>query len=228
MLASRILVIAATLLLPIRLLAQTETGQLTGSVSDASGAGVPGATVTVRSLGTGATRVFKTSTDGHTTLLIFCPAILFNDRDQHRFRADERRVNVAVGSRTAQDFILEVASTSTTVIVSESGPQIDTTTQTQSEVITQNQIRELPNLTRNPYQFVALAGNVSDAGWERGARDCDQRPTESSTNMLLDGASNNDEFAAQSASRCRSMRFRSFRSPRVTSRRNTAAHRAAS
>ena len=64
-------------------------------------------------------------------------------------------------------------------------------------MVTESEIRELPNLTRNAYQFVALAGNVSDAGMgTRGAGFSINGQRESSTNILLDGASNNDEFTS--------------------------------
>jgi hypothetical protein len=90
---------------------------------------------------------------------------------------------------------LEVGTTSTSFEVAEAATQVDTETQTQSQVITQNQIRELPNLTRNPYEFVELAGNVSGAGLgTRGAGFAINGQRESSTNILLDGGSNNDEF----------------------------------
>lgn len=111
------------------------------------------------------------------------------------FSALERRVTVAVGSKVGIDLHLEVGKTETTVEVSESAVQVDTTSQTLREVVTENQLRELPNLTRNPYQFVALAGNISDAGMgTRGAGYAINGQRESSTNLLLDGASNNDEF----------------------------------
>ncbi len=101
-----------------------------------------------------------------------------------------------MGTRVGQDFRLDVATSTATVEVSESAAPVNTETQTQSTVITQNMIRELPNLTRNPYQFVALAGNISDAGMgTRGAGFAINGQRESSTNILLDGASNNDEFA---------------------------------
>ena len=95
-----------------------------------------------------------------------------------------------------QDFQLEVSTSSTTIEVTEATTQVNTETQTQAQMVTESQIRELPNLTRNPYQFVALAGNVSDAGMgTRGAGVAINGQRESSTNILLDGASNNDEFS---------------------------------
>ncbi len=62
-------------------------------------------------------------------------------------------------------------------------------------MVNERELRELPNLTRNPYQFVALSGNVSDAGMgTRGAGVAINGQREASTNILLDGAANNDEF----------------------------------
>lgn len=99
-------------------------------------------------------------------------------------------MTVTVGSRIGQDFQLELGTT-TVVEITETGAQVET----ESPTLSQTVIRELPNLTRNPYQFVALAGNISDAGMgTRGAGFSINGQRESSTNILLDGASNNNEF----------------------------------
>jgi outer membrane receptor protein involved in Fe transport len=180
----------------MHLLAQTETGQITGTVTDPTGAAIPNAKVTVISSGTGATRIVNSSGDGSYNVTNLLPGEYTISVEVAGFTRNDRRVNVAVGSRAGQDFRLDVASSSATVEVSESAAQVNTETQTLSTVVTQNQIRELPNLTRNPYQFVALAGNISDAGMgTRGAGFAVNGQRESSTNILLDGASNNDEFA---------------------------------
>lgn len=178
------------------LLAQTETGQITGTVTDATGAAVPNARVTVRSVGTGSTRVVTTSDDGSYNVTNLLPGEYSVGVNSQGFTQAERRVVVQVGTRAGQDFRLDVATATATVEVTESAAQVNTETQTLSTVVTQNQIRELPNLTRNPYQFVALAGNISDAGMgTRGAGFAINGQREASTNILLDGASNNDEFS---------------------------------
>jgi len=178
------------------LAAQTETGQLTGTITDPTGAAVPGVRITVQSAGTGAVRAVESSADGTYTVTNLLPAEYTISVDAPGFVKVERRVTVAVGTKVGQDIRLEVASAATTVEVSESATQVNTETQTLGQVITQNQIRELPNLTRNPYQFVALSGNVSDASLgTRGAGVSINGQRESSTNILLDGGSNNDEFA---------------------------------
>lgn len=191
-----ILTVLVVLVAGANLLAQTETGQLTGAVTDPTGAAVPAAKITVRSAGTGLTRAVTTSSDGNYTVANLLPGEYVVTVQAVGFAKAERRVGVAVGSRVGQDFKLEVATQSTTVEVSESAEQVNTETQTLSQVVTQNEISELPNLTRNPYEFVALAGNISDAGMgTRGAGFSINGQRESSTNILLDGASNNDEFS---------------------------------
>lgn len=190
-----ILTVLGVLLLGASLLAQTETGQITGTITDPTGAAVPGAKITVRSVGTGTTRSVVTTNDGTYNVTNLLPGDYTVTVEAVGFGKAERRVVVAVGSRLGQDFRLEIATASTTVEVSESSEAVNTETQTLSQVVTQNEIRELPNLTRNPYQFVALAGNISDAGMgTRGAGFAINGQRESSTNILLDGASNNDEF----------------------------------
>src|SRR4051812_46227765 len=54
----------ALLLVPGTALAQVETGQITGTVTDPQGAVIPGANVTITSTGTGATRSVTTTGDG--------------------------------------------------------------------------------------------------------------------------------------------------------------------
>lgn len=182
-------------LLASSLSAQTETGQITGTITDPTGAAVPGAKVTVRSAGTGMTRAVESSADGSYTVTNLLPAEYTVVVESPGFAKVERRVVVAVGTRIGQDIRLEVAAASSTVEVNENAAQVNTETQTLGQVVTENQIRELPNLTRNPYQFVALSGNVSDASLgTRGAGVSINGQRESSTNILLDGGSNNDEY----------------------------------
>jgi outer membrane receptor protein involved in Fe transport len=175
--------------------AQTETGQITGAIQDQTESAVPNATVTVTSVNTGAVRTVTSGADGGYTFTNLLPGVYTIDVSVQGFASARRQVTVAVGARVGQTFTLEVGTTSTSFEVAEAATQVDTETQTQSQVITQNQIRELPNLTRNPYEFVELAGNVSGAGLgTRGAGFAINGQRESSTNILLDGGSNNDEF----------------------------------
>ncbi len=191
-----LLTVLAVVLAGTSLFAQTETGQITGTVTDPTGAAIAGATVTVRSTATGSVRNLTTSADGSYNVTNLLPGEYLVKVAITGFGQVEKKVTVTVGSRIGQDFQLEVSTSSTTVEVTEAAAQVNTETQTLSQTVSQNEIRELPNLTRNPYQFVALSGNVSDAGMgTRGAGVAINGQRESSTNILLDGASNNDEFS---------------------------------
>ena len=192
-----ILSVVAALLLAANLFAQTETGQITGTITDPTGAVIPGANVTVRSVGTGATRNVSTSEDGSYTVANLLPGQYVLTVESTGFAKSQRTVVVAVGTRLGQDIKLALATTTTEVEVTGNYAGLNTETQTLGQVVTESEIRELPNLTRNAYQFVALAGNVSDVGMgTRGAGFSINGQRESSTNILLDGASNNDEFTS--------------------------------
>ncbi|HZU23898.1 MAG TPA: TonB-dependent receptor [Bryobacteraceae bacterium] len=175
--------------------AQTETGQITGTILDPTGATIAGATVRATMSATGTSRSTTSATDGNYTIADLQPGEYTVAVTATGFNQQQQRLTVSVGARIGQDFHLEVGSTSTVVEVTETAVHVDTETQTLSQVVTENEIKELPNLTRNPYQFVALAGNVSDVGLgTRGAGFSINGQREASTNILLDGGSNNDEF----------------------------------
>ncbi len=91
-------------------------------------------------------------------------------------------------------------------VVAAGGTEINTQTQEISQLITPTQMAQLPSLNRNPYDFVALAGNVSNS--DRTSAGGDQNSQNygvgfsingqrsSGTEILLDGAENIDWFNA--------------------------------
>ena len=106
------------------------------------------------------------------------------------------------------DAQLSLSKESTSVeVVAEGGATVNTQTQELSQVIGPQQVAQLPSLTRNPYDFVGVAGNVSSA--DRTASGGDQNTTgrgvgyaingqrTSGTEILLDGVENEDLFNAQ-------------------------------
>jgi outer membrane receptor protein involved in Fe transport len=190
------ILLAIVVVLPNQLFGQTETGQISGTVMDPSGAMIPNATVTAKSSATGLTHTVQTSNGGTYSITDLLPGQYDVSATASGFSKAGTKVTVPVGTRVGQDFQLEVGTATTTVEVTEAAVQVNTETQTLGQVVNENQIKELPNLTRNPYAFVGIAGNVSDATMgTRGAGFSINGQRESSTNLLLDGASNNDEFA---------------------------------
>jgi hypothetical protein len=177
--------------------AQTETGQITGTVVDPSGAAVPGAAITVKSVATGAVRETKTAVGGEYNFTNLLPGEYTVSATAAGFSQIQQRATVTVGAKVGVDIRLEVGKSSTVVEVAGTAIQVNTETQSLSTTITGAQLNDLPTLNRDPYALVALSGNISDAGaGARGVGYSINGQRESGTNVLLDGAANNNEFTA--------------------------------
>ena len=178
---------------------QAETGVITGTVTDSSNAVVPGATVTVVSTATGLTRSVTTASAGEYSITNLPPATYTLTIEHSGFQKYSRQVQVAVASRNEVSAQLAVTGASTTVEVSASGETaaVNTETQTLSQVVTAQQITDLPTLTRDPYDLVATSGNVSeDMQSGRGAGFAINGQRSADTDILLDGGENVDLFTA--------------------------------
>jgi hypothetical protein len=183
--------------------AQTETARISGSVVDATNAVVPNARVTVESLANGFERTTRTNNRGVYTVTNLPPGSYRVSVDAQRFALVTRIVELPVGGQIALDVALSVGPTTTTIDVAPRGVAAPKTeTATLGEWITSKEVVELPTITRNPYDLALTVGNVSEsdpsvsAGTPRGVGLAINGLRAPSTNVMLDGANNNDEFNA--------------------------------
>jgi outer membrane receptor protein involved in Fe transport len=147
--------------------AQVETGQISGTVTDPSGAVVPNATVSATNLGTNAVRSVQSSASGTYAIGGLAPATYQIKVISPSFKPYSAKAEVTVGGHVTLDAKLSVTSAVTEVqVVAEGGTQVNVQSQELSQVVDAEQVAELPSLTRNPYDFVAISGNISngDAG----------------------------------------------------------------
>ncbi|HVF48495.1 MAG TPA: TonB-dependent receptor [Pyrinomonadaceae bacterium] len=191
-------------------LAQTETGQITGKVVDPNGAVVAGATAVAKSVETGAERTATTNEEGVYTFTNLQPGLYDVAITATNFGKATQRVQVTVGGRASLETALSVseAISETIDVVASSGVEVNTQTQELSNVVSGTQIRELPTITRNPYNLVQLSGNANtddpstsqnDTGGTatfRGAGASINGQRAASTNILLDGSDNNNSYTA--------------------------------
>jgi outer membrane receptor protein involved in Fe transport len=195
--------LAVLLALAIPASAQTETGRITGVVTDATGGILPGVTVNAKAVGTGATRTVVTDAAGQFLFANLPPAQYELTTELAGFNAANAKVTVSVGGAANVDLKMEVAGTKENINVVAEVPRINTTNSEVSTTITETQIRELPTITRNVYDLVAVAGNVSGGKvadgeeWTETTRGTGYNingQRASGTNVLLDGSANNNEF----------------------------------
>ena len=195
--------------------AQVESGQIAGTVIDQTGAAVAGAAVAIKNLSTDTVRNTVSSSSGAYQVLGLEPDIYQVTVSSNSFKTFVGKVEVTVGGHVTLDARLSVSETTTEVqVVGEGGAQVNTQTQEMSQVVDTQQLAELPSLTRNPYDFVALAGNVSggDNSTNSGSSAIDQGGSgqnqqnrgvgyaingqrESGTEILLDGVENISIFS---------------------------------
>jgi outer membrane receptor protein involved in Fe transport len=176
---------------------QVETGQITGSVLDPTGAAVANAQVKTVNSATGAERNTTSNGSGIYAVPNLEPGTYDVTVTASGFSAMKERIVVAVGQRVGADFKLQVGTTATTVEVTETPVAVNTETQSLTNLIDTQQMTELPSLTRNPYDFVATVPNVSPMDPSgRGVGFAINGLRSAGTNILLDGVANNDEFTA--------------------------------
>ncbi len=186
------------LLIPSSAYAQVETGRIGGIVTDQSGAVVPNAKVTITNVSTGAVRNLKSDASGYYLASNLLPGNYTVVVEAGGFQKAQQTVTLIVGGNVNLKIRLAVAAAETTVEVTGTGPTlVNTTTAAVSQTITSQDIQQLPSLTRNPYDFVTISGNVSESDPSgRGVGVAINGLRAAGTNVLLDGAANNDEFTA--------------------------------
>jgi hypothetical protein len=131
------------------------TGSFSGTVSDKTGSVISGATVKATSQGTGVSRETKTDAGGQY-LIPLLPIGDFTVRvESQGFGTTEQKdVRLQVDEHRELDFTLAPASVTSTVEVSATEVAVETTNPTLGQVITSEQVAELP---LNGRDFVQLA-----------------------------------------------------------------------
>jgi hypothetical protein len=130
------------------------SGDLTGTVTDPSGASVPDANVTLTDLNRGNVQQGKTDSAGVYRFSLLPPGPYEVRVEAGGFQVLVRRVQVAVTQVTTADIHLTVGTASETVTVTEITPLIQAENGSVSTTIAENQVQNMPN-PGNDLTFVA-------------------------------------------------------------------------
>src|SRR5438105_14489446 len=132
--------------------AQNANGILDGRVTDASGAAIAGAKVTVENQGTGTRQEFTTNSEGRfyqAQVLIGTYRVTVENPGFQKYIQNNIRVDVAQTVPLA--IPLQIGDVATTVEVQASVAQLTTESSQLSTVIGSKAILDLPSSSRNPF-----------------------------------------------------------------------------
>jgi len=139
------LVIIAALITPSLIAQSLTTGDVTGTITDPSGAVTPNVTVTLKSAATGQFRTTTTSSNGFYRFSLLPPGSYTLTAEAAGFTKAERSVNVDVGQVAVTDLKLQVGSTSQTVEVTAAAPLVQTDNANLSTSFDSHMIQNQPN-----------------------------------------------------------------------------------
>jgi hypothetical protein len=194
----RRILLAILLLLPGQVYAQFETSSVLGTIADASGAVISGATVTLTSVETGVVVNTTTNNNGSYEFLNVRPGRFTVGAEMAGFkRSVSDAFTVTVGTRQRVSLSLQVGEVSETVTVSEAAALVETDTSSRGTVVGSQQAVDLP-LNGRAYADLALLtpGTVQALRGTTlgGARDASYHVNglrSSYNNFALDGVENN-------------------------------------
>jgi outer membrane receptor protein involved in Fe transport len=157
-----LLCLIAGFLTPVRLHAQAATASISGTVTDSSGAAVPGASIEVRNTGTGAARTVISDSQGRYLVPDLGIGTYEVRGSKTGFQTAVRSgLTLTVGSAPVIDLQLPVGQTQETVTVEANATQVETTNSAVSALVNQTQMRELPLNGRDFEQLILLAPGVA-------------------------------------------------------------------
>jgi hypothetical protein len=141
--------------------AQTTNGTIEGNVRDASGAGIVGVRVTLKSVETGATRTADSNADGAFEFLSLPAGGYQAEASLKGFKTEVRQgIVLTVGATITVSFSLTLGEVVEKIIISDDTPQVDTASATVSGVVGEAAIRELPLNGRDWLQLATLQAGV--------------------------------------------------------------------
>ena len=145
--------------------AQFDTATVLGTVRDSSEAVVPGAKVTLTAVETGISAVKVSGVDGNYEFAAVRPGLYVVTSEKNGFSvALVDGVQVQVGARLRVDLRMSVGQLSEKVEVSSSQPLVETDSSQRGQVISGEQIRALPLVSREYSSLALLTTGVKLAG----------------------------------------------------------------
>ncbi len=141
--------------------AQAVTGSIVGTVTDSTGAAIPGATIVVTDISKGVSQAVQSNASGNYTVYRLVPDSYSIKATAKGFTpAEVQNLTVNAGDATESNLVFQVEGTNQTVTVSAGAPALQTSSADVANVITSKQLQDLPNQNRNFTTFALLTPGV--------------------------------------------------------------------
>ena len=155
-------VVCSTVLSICPLLYGQANGSFSGTVADKTGSVIPNATVKIASQATGVTREAKSDSSGYYLVPLLPVSIYTIHVESQGFQTTEQKdLRLQVDEHREVNFTLAPATVSQTVEVSATEVAVETTNPTLGQVITSEEVADLPLNGRNFVQLATLTPGTS-------------------------------------------------------------------
>lgn len=183
--------------------AQEATGTILGTVTDSTGSIVPGASITIKNVGTNQTRTATAGVTGEFTFPSLSPGVYEVDVTAPGFKSVAiSDIRLTAGDHTRENARLEIGAVSEVVTVSATTSSLQTDASSVNTTLTERAVQDLPLNGRNFIGLVLLTPGASDAtpdGSATGFLPVDRRQTSAvsfngqaagTNHQLIDGLDN--------------------------------------
>jgi hypothetical protein len=188
-------------------IAQLTTADIVGTSTDATGAVVPNASVTLTNLGTNEVRTTQTNGTGDYTFTLLQPGHYSVEVRAKGFKTTVAKdLAVEAGDRARSDAHLELGAETTSIEVEAQTPLLQADNATVSSTVTSESVQDLPLNGRNFVQLVQLVPGANEGpgnGISSGNRPDDRRQSagfavngqdDLLNNFIIDGADDNERI----------------------------------
>jgi hypothetical protein len=181
--------------------AQAVFGSIFGTVTDPSGAAVPGAKVVVTSSTKGTTVEATTNADGNYSVTHLIPDVYNVRAEGSGFKAFEAKgIVVSADAAARVDGQFQVGGSTETVEVTAESPQLKTDRADVATIFNDKAVEDLPLFNRNFTALVLASPGAQQLGWSHASSENPQGSLQTKVNgqtfagtgFMLDGTDNRD------------------------------------
>src|SRR3954462_10064451 len=177
---------------------QAINGTIEGTITDQSGAAVPGVSVTVTNVDTGDSRTVVSNEAGVYRAPLLPLGRYRVSAELQGFRKFEQQgLTLSAGQSAVINISLTVGNMSEAITVTSESPVAEPGKIDLGRTIGETEVRNLPLVSRNPYNFAFLQANVT--GYENnefGVPRINANGSQMHTNYMLDGNTNTEKDRA--------------------------------